>query len=162
MDQNLVQAIEMNATPMFLSLVKENETIVRQRTDEVSDTTLHLISRLGHVDMAKEVVELCPDMVVAENKKLETPFHEACRHGHVNVVKMLLEVNSDVASKRNSENFNGFFLACSNGHLDVVNFLLAEIGISNCLQKDDIDQTCIHAAASNGHAGTTLIVSLNF
>ncbi|XP_022155107.1 serine/threonine-protein phosphatase 6 regulatory ankyrin repeat subunit B-like [Momordica charantia] len=118
------------------------------QTDDVSNTGLHLTSRLGHVDMA------CPDMVVAENKKLETPFHEACRHGHINVVKMLLEANPDVACKRNSENQTPFFLACSNGRLDVVAYLLAKLGISSCLEDDDalaLDQSCIHAAASNGY-----------
>lgn len=153
MDQNLLQVIEMNAMPVFMSLVKENEAIVRQRTDDVLDTALHLTSRLGHVDMVKEIVELCPEMVVAENKTLETPFHEACSHGQVKVVKMLLQANSDVAFKRNSENLTGFFLACSNGHLDVVTLLLAEIGSSSCFEEDAVDQTCIHAAASNGHTG---------
>ncbi|CAK9310514.1 unnamed protein product [Citrullus colocynthis] len=135
--------MEMNA--------KENEAIVSQRTEEVSETALHLASRLGNVEMVKEVVELCPEMVLGENKNLETPFHEACRHGHVKVVKVLLEANHEVALKRNAENQTGFFVACSNGHLDVVTLLLVEIGISICLEEDAFDQTCIHAAASHGH-----------
>uniref|UniRef100_A0A9I9DWG7 PGG domain-containing protein n=1 Tax=Cucumis melo TaxID=3656 RepID=A0A9I9DWG7_CUCME len=150
MDQDLIQAIETNAG--FLSLVKENnETIIWQRTEEALDTVLHLVSRLGHVEMAKEVVELCPEMVVAENKNMETPFHEACRYGHVKIVKVLFETNRGVVYKRNIENLSGFFVACSNGHLDVVNFLLVEIGISSCLEENAYDQTCIHVAASNGH-----------
>lgn len=153
MDQDLIQAIETNAG--FLSLVKENnETIIWQRTEEALDTVLHLVSRLGHVEMAKEVVELCPEMVVAENKNMETPFHEACRYGHVKIVKVLFETNRGVVYKRNIENLSGFFVACSNGHLDVVNFLLVEIGISSCLEENAYDQTCIHVAASNGHTGT--------
>ncbi|XP_038899257.1 ankyrin repeat-containing protein At5g02620-like [Benincasa hispida] len=151
MDQNLMQAIEMNVMPLFLSLMKENKSIVWQRTEEVSDTVLHLASRLGHVDIVQEVVESCPEMVLAENKNLETPFHEACRYGHVKVVKVLLEANHEVASRRNVENLSGFFVACSNGHLDVVTLLMVEIGISSCLEEDAFDQTCIHAAASNGH-----------
>jgi ankyrin repeat protein len=76
-----------------MSLVNKNEEILQQRTANTLHTPLHLASRFGHIELVKEIVKLCPDMIAAENNKLETPFHEASRQGNVEVFELLLDTN---------------------------------------------------------------------
>ncbi|KAK4590755.1 hypothetical protein RGQ29_021075 [Quercus rubra] len=150
MDSRLLEAIRIKDTPTLISLFQANEGILEQRTTDSSDTALHLASMLGHVDMVSEIVKLCPDLVAAENKKLETPIHEASRQGKAEVLNLLLEANPMAASKVNSENKSAFFLACSNGHYDVVKLLLNNTGMRG-LEENAFDQICIHVAAYEGH-----------
>ncbi|KAL5576946.1 hypothetical protein UlMin_018645 [Ulmus minor] len=150
MDPRLLEAIKSNDLATFLSLVKEDEGFLEQKST-CSNTILHFASRFGRVEMVLEIVKIRPEMVVAENKHLETPVHEATRQGNVMILKLLLEANPSSAFKLNSEKQSAFFLACYLGHLDVVNLLLKHPGILS-LEENELDQSCIHVAATQGHA----------
>ncbi|KAG7997742.1 hypothetical protein I3843_01G225200 [Carya illinoinensis] len=150
MDAMLLEAIRTNQTPKLISLFQANKGILEQRTTDSKDTALHLASKFGHADMVSEIIKLCPDLVAAENKMLETPIHEACRQGSAKVLKLLLEVNPRAACKLNCENKTAFFIACSHGHFDVVNILLNQPRIMGS-EENLLDRTCIHVAASRGH-----------
>ncbi|KAM5579140.1 ankyrin repeat-containing protein ITN1 [Rosa sericea] len=151
MDFRIVEAIERKDTVTFASLVRENEGILEQREADTGNTPLHLVSKFGYLEMASEIVSLCPDMVAAENKNQETPVHEACRTGNPRILKILLEANPEVVSKLNSKKkISALSLACSYGHLDVVRLLLKEPGKLG-LGKEGFDETCIHLAVSGGH-----------
>lgn len=151
MDPQLIEAIRSNDVSSFINLVRENDGILEQKS-VCSNTALHYASIFGHADMVSEIIKLCPDMIAAENKDLETPFYEACRQGNVSVLKLLLEANPNAAFKLNSERRSAFFVACSNGHLDVVNLLLPQPGMLD-LEEVGLDLTCMHVAASRGHSG---------
>ncbi|XP_041002183.1 ankyrin repeat-containing protein At5g02620-like [Juglans microcarpa x Juglans regia] len=150
MDIKLLEAIQANDTPTLISLFQANEGVLEQRTADSLDTALHLAAKFGHVDLASEIVTLCPELVAAQNKMLETPIHEACRHGSAEVLKLILTTNPRAACKLNSENKLAFFMACSNGHLDVVNLFLNHPGMLG-LEENVFDPTCVHVAAKNGH-----------
>ncbi|XP_062023924.1 ankyrin repeat-containing protein ITN1-like [Rosa rugosa] len=150
MDPRLLVCISSNNIPEFIDLHHENEGIIAQRTADSFNTVLHLASKLGQNDMVLEIIKLCPELVAAENKYLETPVHEACRLGNANILKLLLEANPQAASKLNVEKKSASFLACSLGHLDAVNLLLNQPWMEN-LEDVGLDQTCINVAASNGH-----------
>ncbi|KAL6285642.1 hypothetical protein ACE6H2_010032 [Prunus campanulata] len=107
--------------------------------------------KFGNIDMVSEITKLCPEMVTAENKHLETPAHEACRQGNASILKLLLEANPRAACRLNSEKKSASFVACSLGHFDAVNVLLNQPRIAS-LEEVGLDHTCIHVAASNGHA----------
>ncbi|KAF3450709.1 hypothetical protein FNV43_RR06798 [Rhamnella rubrinervis] len=151
MDPRLLEAIRRNDVSTLNSLIQKSGKILEQREADSENTVLHLASKFGHLDMVSNIVKLCPHMVAAENKDLETPVHEASRLGNAEVLKLLLESNPGVASKPNSANKSALFVACSYGQLDVVNLLLDQPGIP-VLGKEGFDQTCIHVAASGGHA----------
>ncbi|KAG2728995.1 hypothetical protein I3843_01G225400 [Carya illinoinensis] len=150
MDIKLIEAIKTNDTPTLVSLFQANEGVLEQRTADSLDTALHLAAKYGHVDLASEIVTLCPDLVAAQNKMLETPIHEACRHGSAEVLKLLLTTNPRAACMLNSENKLASFMACSNGHHDVVNLFLNHPGMLG-LEENVFDLTCVHVAAKNGH-----------
>ena len=117
MDQRLLEAIRKNDRQAFMSLVNENEEILQQRTANTFHTPLHLASRFGHIELVTEIIKLCPDMVAADNSKLETPLHEACRQGNVKVLELLLDINSWAACKLNSDNQSSFLLLAIMGIL---------------------------------------------
>ena len=152
MDPTLLEAVRRNDISTFNSLIQKNGKILEQREADSENTVLHLASKFGHLDMVSNIVKLCPRMVAAENKDLETPVHEASRLGNAKVLKLLLESNPGVASKPNSANESALFGACRYGQLDVVNLLLDQPGIP-VVGKEGFDQTCIHVAASGGHTG---------
>ena len=115
MDQRLLEAVHKNDRQAFMSLVNKNEEILQQRTANTLNTPLHLASRFGYIELVTEIIKLCPDMVGADNSKLETPLHEACRQGNVEVLELLLDINSWADCKLNSDNQSGFFMAAIMG-----------------------------------------------
>ncbi|KAI4329220.1 hypothetical protein L6164_021507 [Bauhinia variegata] len=151
MDPQFFEAIITNDTSTVLSLVQEDEGILQQRTEDCFSSALHLACKYGHIEMVSEIIRLYPDMVAAENKKLETPFHEACRQDNTHVLKLLLEVNPSAALKPDSSGKTALSVACSHGHLDMVNFLLKKLPVMGASGEPGFDQTCIHVAASRGH-----------
>ncbi|KAI3521558.1 hypothetical protein L1887_11029 [Cichorium endivia] len=145
MDWRVTQAIIENDTVAFKNMVEQDEQVLDKRIGNA--TLLHLASKTGHVEMVSLILELRPQMVVAENNRCETPIHEACRMGHVTVVKRLMEENQWVASKLNCENQSALFLACSYGHLNIVDFLLDHTSwLVNILD----DAACLHVTAAGG------------
>ncbi|KAI4355601.1 hypothetical protein L6164_004358 [Bauhinia variegata] len=151
MDQQLFEAIMKNDTRTFLSLVQEEEGLLLQRTENSFSSALHIACKYGHIEMVSDIIRLCPDMVFAQNKTLETPFHEACRQDNAKVLMLLLEVNPSAAYKPNSCGESAFFVACSHGSLDMVNLLLNYLPVMAASGEVGFDQTCIHVAASRGH-----------
>ena len=150
MDQRLFEATCKNDIPTLTSLVQENHHILEQRSAVNLDTVLHLASRFGHTELVREIVSLCPDMVVSENKKLETPIHDACRQSCDKVLVLLLEINHWAAYKLNCNNHSALFIACSYGHLNVVETLLAHLWL---VEEDGSAISALHVAASKGHSG---------
>ncbi|KAJ8773436.1 hypothetical protein K2173_004266 [Erythroxylum novogranatense] len=152
MDPRLFEAIMNNDITSFLNLVQENQGMMEQRTAVTCDSVLHLAARFGHMELVRELVRLCPEMVIAEDKNLNTPCHEACRRGNAKMLFWLLEVNPQSACKLNSEKQSLLSVACSYGYLDLVRLLLNLPELLK-LEEDGFDQTCLHIAALHGHTG---------
>ncbi|KAK7335920.1 hypothetical protein VNO80_28054 [Phaseolus coccineus] len=157
MDPKFYDAVKTNDITTFSSLVKENEEILQQRTADSLSTPLHLASRYGCTEIVSDIVRLCPDMVSAEDKNLETPVHEACRQENVGILKLLLDANSAAACKPNLNGKNVCFLACSHGHLDMV-ILLLNLSEMVGPEAAGFDQSCIHIATSRGHTDVVRVL----
>ncbi|KAL8214546.1 hypothetical protein R6Q57_003995 [Mikania cordata] len=133
----------------FLGLVKENETMVKQTVAESSNTVLHLAARFGHLELVSEILDQWPEMVVAENKDLETALHEACREGKVEVMKALMAADDGLVGKVNCRGESVLFVACERGKVEVVKQLL---GFQWLLVHElDMFVCSIHVAAADGH-----------
>uniref|UniRef100_A0A7N2LLU6 PGG domain-containing protein n=1 Tax=Quercus lobata TaxID=97700 RepID=A0A7N2LLU6_QUELO len=133
-----------------MNLVCENEEILQQRTAKTLHTPLHLASRFDNIDLVTEIIKLYPDMVAAENSKLETPLHEACCQGNVKVLPLLLDASHWADCKLNSDNQSTFYMACSHGHLNVVKLLLGKPWVQG-LEEDSFVQNSLHVAVSRGY-----------
>ncbi|XP_022732330.1 ankyrin repeat-containing protein At5g02620-like [Durio zibethinus] len=154
MDRRLLETILIGDIPNFLNLIQEDEHIIEQTVPRSLNTVLHLASRFGHVELAAEIVRLRPEMVAAENEKLETPLHEACREGRVEIVKLLVGIDPWVVYKVNMEEKSALFVACERGKVDVVKLLL------DCpwmlMLEVDASITSLHVAASAGHTDVAM------
>lgn len=151
MDRRLQETILKGDTPTFLSLIQEDENIINQTVPGPLSTILHLAARFGHLELAKEIVKLRPEMVAAANKQMETPLHEACKEGRMEMVKFLVEIDPWVIYKVNQDNESALFVACERGGFDVVSYLL---NFQRLLMLEvDGFTTSLHVAASGGHTG---------
>ncbi|XP_032684484.1 osteoclast-stimulating factor 1-like isoform X1 [Odontomachus brunneus] len=72
--------------------------------DAAGNTPLYWAARTGHVECAKELLNLPNPAVNAQNKMGDTPLHVAASHGHLEVINLLLEHNVDVLL-RNKDGF---------------------------------------------------------
>ncbi|KDP37275.1 hypothetical protein JCGZ_06331 [Jatropha curcas] len=141
MDRRLVKAIVEDDMQSFHELVEGDKAILEQKTE---DTALHFAVMYGHLGVAKRIMELCPELVAAQDGKGDTPFHLACRHCNPEMLKLLLGVNVKAAhNKINKKNQTPLFLACRHGHLELVELLLQR---PQLIQVDGFDQTCLHVA----------------
>ena len=151
MDSQLLVAILENDIASFLRLYQEDEGILQQRTADSSSTALHLACSYGHIEMASEIVRLCPKMVAFQDNNSETPFHEACRQGNVRLLKLLLQVSPSAVKELLSTAFNTcLFLACSHGRLYTMIFLLNQPGWLD-FWRAGLDE--INVAISRGYTG---------
>ncbi|KAB5514040.1 hypothetical protein DKX38_027946 [Salix brachista] len=150
MDRRLCEAILKGDVPAFLSLVEEDEHVIDQKPIPGSSSTiLHIASRFGHVELAKEIVRVRPELMFEENEKKETPLHEACREGKMEMVRLLVEEDPWLVYKVNQANESALAVACKRGRLDVVDYLLNFPGL--LMLEIDGFTTSLHVAASGGH-----------
>ncbi|KAG8643385.1 ankyrin repeat-containing protein At5g02620 isoform X2 [Manihot esculenta] len=124
MDPRLLEAIQENDKVVFEKLVQEDKRVLQQRSSDSSNTSLHWAIMKGKTEIARAILELCPDLVSAQNIRGDTPLHEACRVGNADMVMLLLETKQAVATLLNYNNESAFSIACSREHLDVVKLLL--------------------------------------
>ena len=167
MDEKLHEVVLKGDVSAFLDLVQEDEDIVKQVVPRSSSTILHLAARLGHHELAAEILKLRPEFAAMMNEKLDTPLHEACREGRAEIVKLLLETDPMIAAGRvNRDNETPLFVGCDRGRLDAVKQLLNHCPWLLALELDGFT-TSLHVAASRGHTGKTCCfllarISLNF
>ncbi|XP_034682487.1 ankyrin repeat-containing protein NPR4-like [Vitis riparia] len=149
MDERLHEAVLKGDVSAFLVLVQEDEDILKQVVPRSSSTILHLAARLGHHELAAEILKLSPELAATRNEKLDTPLHEACREGRAEIVKLLLETDPLIAGKVNRDNETALYVGCDRGRLDVVKQLLNHPWLL-ALELDGFT-TSLHLAASRGH-----------
>ncbi|GLT25465.1 hypothetical protein SLA2020_005910 [Shorea laevis] len=150
MDRRLQETILRGDSQSFHRLVQENEHIITQTVAGSQNTVLHLAARFGHVELAAEIVKLLPEMLAAENEKMETPLHEACREGHMETVRVLVGTDPWIVNKVNRRGESALFVACERGRVDVVKHLLLNYPQMLMLEVDALT-TSLHVAASAGH-----------
>ncbi|KVH99864.1 Ankyrin repeat-containing protein [Cynara cardunculus var. scolymus] len=153
MNRLLYESVLKGDLITFLKLVRENETLITERVLESLNTVLHLAARFGHLELASEILRLCPEMVLAENVDLETPLHEACREGQVEMMKVLIAVDEGVVGKVNCRGESVFFVACERGRMEVVKHLIEFQWL--LMHELDAFVCSIHVAAAAGHTATS-------
>ncbi|OMO61913.1 hypothetical protein CCACVL1_23153 [Corchorus capsularis] len=150
MDRRLRESIFRGDVASFLNLIdQEDEHAIEQTVGGSLNTVLHLAARFGHVGLASEIIKRRPEMVAAENEKMETPLHEACREGREEIVKLLVATDPWVVYKVNRDEESALFVACERGKVDVVKLLLDYPWMLTL--EVDASTTSLHVAASAGH-----------
>ncbi|KAK6912740.1 PGG domain [Dillenia turbinata] len=149
MQSKLQEAILKGDVSAFLKLFEEDKDIIKQVAPGSLNTVLHLAARFGHVELVSQIMNLSPEMALAENEKMETPLHEACREGHEKIAKILVNNDPWVAYKVNRNGETALFVASERGKLHEVKLLLKYQWM--LMLELDRATTSLHAAASAGH-----------
>lgn len=153
MDPRLLEAIQENDKVVFEKLVQEDKRVLQQRSSDSSNTSLHWAIMKGKTEIARAILELCPDLVSAQNIRGDTPLHEACRVGNADMVMLLLETKQAVATLLNYNNESAFSIACSREHLDVVKLLLNLSWLMD-IEEARYPSNALHQSVSRDNAST--------
>ena len=125
---------------------------------KASLTALLIASRLGSVDIVKELLLHGANPNTPSNHTWCTPLMLACEHGHIDVVKLLLEEHADVNQKATihngwyieSDGWTALMKAAYAGHLDIVKLLLQNHANPN--RKNNKNNTALLIASLSGNA----------
>jgi len=106
-------------------------------------TPLHLISQVGHIDVARLLIDHGAD-VAAQSKDGTTPLHRASKGGHVDLAQLLIDHGAD-ASAQDEDGTTPLHGAIFRGHVDLAR-LLIEHGADATVQNKH--GTLLHGACS--------------
>jgi len=120
---------------------------VNSRSFIGDETPLHLTSRVGHIDVARLLIEHGAD-VAAQSEHGTTPLHLASFGGHVGLSRLLIEYGADAAAQSN-DGTTPLHRASFGGHADMAR-LLIEHGADAAAQSND-GTTPLYAASFWGH-----------
>src|SRR6267142_1077443 len=128
-------------------LVTEQLQDVNSRRFNDGSTPLHLVSREGHVEVARFLVQHGAD-TTARDKHGQTPLYQASSVGHINLAQFLVEHGAD-ATAQVEGGWTPLHGASSWGHIELVQFLV-ERGADATAQVEG-GWTPLHGASSWGH-----------
>jgi ankyrin repeat protein len=117
-------------------------------------TPLHLASQMGHVEVARLLIEQGANATV-KGKDGITPLHLATREQRIDLVRLLVEQGADVAAKDNDERTPLHF-AVREGSVDLAR-LLIEHG-ADVTAKDNARLTPLHFAIWEGSVDLTRLL----
>ncbi|KAM6546868.1 hypothetical protein CsatB_027604 [Cannabis sativa] len=117
---------------------KRNELDLTQIVTRAENTVLHLNIIHGEItddeiSFAREILEMCPELLMQTDARKETPVLMAARYGRASMVKFLIEQCGDDQEKKqemlrmkNIEKDTALHEAVRYGHLEVVRILTRE------------------------------------
>ena len=115
---------------------------------------LHSACRGGHVNVARVLLEKCPNTINLTTLKMlkkcghYTPLHLAAESDNVDCIELLLQHRASIEAAT-SVGRTPLRIAVANGHLPAVKCLLAKG--ARATATDDEDSLPLHDACSNGH-----------
>ena len=119
---------------------------VQSRGVHDGSTPLHLASSVGHVEVARVLVEHGAD-VTDRDEHGWTPLHEASEAGMVEVARILIEHGADVTAQ-NKDGSTPLHQALKSGNVDLARFLIEHGADTTAHDKDGL--TPLHEASETG------------
>ncbi|CAG8971179.1 hypothetical protein HYALB_00010179 [Hymenoscyphus albidus] len=128
----------------------------------LSNTSLHLASKLGHLPIVEVLLSLGHESGgISLNEDHQTPLMLASAAGHTDVVHLLCTANPESIPKRDSRGRDAMMEASRCGHDTCLQILLTfapssssapSFDPASLLKNADVDgNTALHFASSNGH-----------
>lgn len=91
---------------------------------EMMNRAVHAASRGGSLEILKQLLEDCDDVLMYRDLQGSTLLHSACGRGQTEVVKYLLE-SYDLIGSTDTQGNTPLHIAAYNGHLQVVELLVS-------------------------------------
>mmetsp|Transcript_19445 Transcript_19445/g.27955 ORF Transcript_19445/g.27955 Transcript_19445/m.27955 type:complete len:577 (-) Transcript_19445:110-1840(-) len=123
--------------------------------------SLHLACAMGHVHVARLMIEEFLLPVEFVNEDGDTALHYASFEGREAVVRYLVQAGADLYS-RDKAGYTPLHLASSRGHDHVVAYILSCIGPGALRSIDLTGATPLHQACAGGHVDTVKVAINRF
>ncbi|XP_055810462.1 uncharacterized protein LOC129880452 [Solanum dulcamara] len=154
---------EYGVTDMFYAAARsKNSQVFRlllesskgESAEEVSSTfrlelmnrALHSAARGGNLEMLKEILGNCSDVLVYRDAQGSNLLHSASGRGQVEVVKSLLE-RYDLINSRDNQGNTALHVAAYRGYLAVVKVLIS-VSSSSIAMRNNYGDTLLHMAVA--------------
>ena len=139
-------AKEASIERMVCLLESENPPDIDEK-DDTSKTPLHWATLMGHVDVARLLLDRGSRSLDATDDNRLTPLHLAARNGHVDVARLLLDRGSRSLDATTEHRRTPLHYAARNGHVDVARLLL-DRGSRSLDAIDRLGNTPLHRVAT--------------
>ncbi|CAI9093269.1 OLC1v1028734C1 [Oldenlandia corymbosa var. corymbosa] len=114
---------------------------------EIMNRAVHAAARGGYVEMLRELLGDCEDVLVYRDSQGSTLLHSASVRGQIEVVRSLL-ASYELINSTDNEGNTALHVAAYRGHLAVVDFLIST-SPSIRLQKNKNGDTFLHMAVAS-------------
>lgn len=113
---------------------------------EMMNRAVHAAARGGNVEMLREILGNCSDVLVYRDAQGSTLLHSASGRGQVEVVKSLLE-RYDFINSRDNQGNTALHVAAYRGYLAVVKVLIS-VSPSSTALRNNYGDTFLHMAVA--------------
>ncbi|XP_009606472.1 uncharacterized protein [Nicotiana tomentosiformis] len=126
-----------------ISLEKEVSSTFRL---EMMNRAVHAAARGGNVDMFRQILGTCSDVLVYRDAQGSTLLHSASARGQVQVVRSLL-ATYDLINSRDNQGNTALHVAAYRGYLSVVEVLVS-VSPSSTSLRNNYGDTFLHMAVA--------------
>ncbi|KAL3745633.1 hypothetical protein ACJRO7_014709 [Eucalyptus globulus] len=125
MESELYEAAMKGNVPSLLELLKKDKLLLDQiMIGNHTETPLHIVAMLGHLEFVEEVLAQKPELVREQDSQSSTPLHLAAAKGYLNIVSSLLRVGPEICFVCDKYGRNPLHVAAMKGHVDVLELLV--------------------------------------
>lgn len=136
------------------NLIKHDPFLLRASSLADDETTpLHIACIAGHLDFAKELLRLRPELAKESNQDGLTPLHIASSNADIEIVKEFLKLGSHLCLVKGKEKRIPLHSAVAKGRTEVVRELLLACLYSITLVTAR-GETCFHLAVKSNRFET--------
>jgi ankyrin repeat protein len=133
----LIEICKVGNIELLKALLKENENIDINISDNFGLTGFHYACNKGYTDILNLLIEKGCNINILDNDGW-TGFNYSCRNGHFHIVQLLINKVNDINMK-SYEGRNSFHFACLRNHIEV-SLLLIKHGV-NVYTKNNFGDT---------------------
>ncbi|KAF9612770.1 hypothetical protein IFM89_003780 [Coptis chinensis] len=125
-------------------------------------TSLHVASSGGHLDIAKDLLEVRPDFAQRRDGHGCSPLHLACSKGHLDITRELLKLDPDLSASQDNEGRTPLHWAAIKGKVNILDEILST-SLQSAEMVTKLGETALHVAVKNNQydAIKYLVDSLN-
>ncbi|KAL3830930.1 hypothetical protein ACJIZ3_019732 [Penstemon smallii] len=148
MYKSLTEAAKKGDVQTLHNLIKDDPFLLRVGYLSTQETPLHIACIAGHVNFAKEVLNLRPEFATELDQDGFSPLHIASANGDVEIVKEFLKVGPHICLVNGKERRIPLHYAVIKGRKQVIQELLS-VCLDSVTEVTARGENCCHLALKN-------------